>query len=125
MRRRYEERLNASKALESILEILRNGFVLVEGEKDAASLGECGINAVPVSGRPLSSIPAEGEIIILTDLDEAGDELAKILEMEFHSRKDVRKVDSLTRKKIGGLLNLVHFENFSEKLEKTKKELEV
>ena len=125
MRNTYEEKLKASKALERVLEALRNGLVLVEGEKDAASLAVCGIKAVPVSGRPLSSIHADGEVIILTDLDEAGDELAKVLEREFSSRNSVRKVDSSTRKKIGGLLKLVHFENFSEKLEKTKKELEV
>ncbi|MGB9719088.1 MAG: hypothetical protein ACPL06_00645 [Candidatus Anstonellales archaeon] len=125
MRNTYEEKSRALKMLDNILENLRNGFVLVEGNKDAASLAECGISAVPVSGRELLGIHAEGEVIILTDLDAAGDELAKMLEAEFSPRKGVKKVDSSTRKKIGHLLKLVHFENFSEKLEKTKKELEV
>ncbi|MEM4335483.1 MAG: hypothetical protein QXL47_02285 [Candidatus Anstonellales archaeon] len=125
MRNTYEEKSKALKALENILEDLRNGFVVVEGEKDAASLAECGITAIPVSGREVSAIRAEGNVIILTDLDEAGDELARMLQREFVSRKSVRKVDSSTRIKLGGLLKLVHFENFSEKLEKTKKELEV
>jgi len=125
VRNTYEEKSRALKALDNILESLRNGVVLVEGEKDAASLAEWGIDAVPVSGRELSGIPAEGEVFILTDLDEAGNELAKMLECEFSPRRSVKKVDSSTRKKLGGLLKLVHFENFSEKLEKTKKELEV
>ncbi|MEM2947985.1 MAG: hypothetical protein QXG02_00460 [Candidatus Anstonellales archaeon] len=125
MRNTYEEKSKALKALENILEDLRNGFVIVEGEKDAASLAECGITAIPVSGREVSAIRAEGNVIILTDLDEAGDELARMLQREFVSRKNVSKVDSSTRIKLGGLLKLVHFENFSEKLEKTKRELEV
>lgn len=124
MRNTYEEKSRALKVLDNILEELRDGVALVEGEKDAASLAEYGISAVPVSGRKLSTVRAEGEVFILTDLDDAGDELAKMLKAEFSSRKSVKKVDSSIRKKLGGLLNLVHFENFSEKLEKTKKELE-
>lgn len=125
MRNTYEEKLRALKVLNNILDELRNGVVLVEGEKDAASLSGYGISAVPVSGRKLSTVHAEGEVFILTDLDGAGNELAKKLTAEFMPRKSVKKVDSSTRKKLGGLLNLMHFENFSEKLEKTKKELEV
>lgn len=117
------------KKLQRLLEKMKEGVVLAEGKRDMRAFRELGIdNVIATSGRIRSACGKlsgeEREVIIATDIDARGKEMADELkdELERYSiRADIR-----TRVLLAGLLKIKYFEDvkrgydeFIEELEKT------
>ena len=120
-----KEKLKESrKQLERILDYLRQSLVFVEGKKDKKALAVFGINDVlTVSGNLRLSCSSAARrnvqnVVILTDRDERGDELAKeaVGELaEYGIKSDVE-----TRRNIGRILDMKNIENMENKYRKFK-----
>jgi 5S rRNA maturation endonuclease (ribonuclease M5) len=90
----------------SLVEASEEGAaVIVEGVRDERSLRDLGVEGpiVRASGRPALEVAEEvardfKEIVILTDWDRAGEELAK--KMELHLQSTAAKVDLETRERL-------------------------
>lgn len=121
MRREKEDRRDA-KRLKYILEELREEgvMVFVEGKKDVYSLSKAGLKAYPLKGRHPEP---KGRVVILTDLDEEGERLAKEYKNKWESRKGVDLVDTKTRKYLGAILGITQFEGFWKSLSRKLEEL--
>ena len=113
-----------AKELEKIMEKLRNGVIIVEGKKDQQALQKLDIkNTHMAVGRVMNvceKMDGEKEVIILTDLDKKGHWLAEQLEERLWSMGI--KVDVMTRKKLGRILQVKYFEEINRKYEKFRGE---
>jgi len=111
------------KQFKRIIEKLKESIVLVEGKRDVEAMHlALGIEALPTAYRPremnwiLKEMIGKGkEVVILTDLDRRGDELAKILEQEL---SPFFVCDIKAREIIGYVLNLRAFEDFDKQYRK-------
>ncbi|MBI2079858.1 toprim domain-containing protein [Candidatus Micrarchaeota archaeon] len=120
MKRRFLgplEKRKAAKLMKRMLDQLNESAVFVEGKKDHEALRNAGIlNVFEIAGKVRRAAEKNNakEVVILTDLDESGDELA--LEAKEELERYGVKVDVDLRKKLGSLLNLRNFEEFDRKL---------
>ena len=111
-----------SRQLERILAELKKSVVFVEGIKDKQALGKFGIcEVLTISGNLRLSCMAASEkgvkkVVILTDNDERGDELAREAEQEL-TRYGI-KFDAETRKTLGTILDMRNIENLENKYRK-------
>jgi 5S rRNA maturation endonuclease (ribonuclease M5) len=97
------------KKIENIIESLKNSIVIVEGKKDKESLMNLGINAITISKALSIKEKLSGKIVILTDLDKEGKNLAMLLEQKLKNEKN--KIDTETRVKLLLLLETKYVEN--------------
>lgn len=123
-KRKIEYRL---KNLKKILQELRETWVFVEGKKDKEALAKFKIkNVLTISGNLRISCnkvkDVTENVIILTDLDRRGNELA-IRAREELERYSV-KADTETRKHLAGILDLRCFEDMERKHVKFMEKIE-
>lgn len=118
------------------MEKIRDAVVLVEGKKDEQALGPYmkGGKILQASGKlrsacekaalALGGAPGKKnqEVVVLTDRDSAGEELARMAEEELAGHGI--RADLETRKKLMAILRLAYVENFEKKYEEKMKELE-
>ncbi|MBI5051412.1 hypothetical protein HZC08_01505 [Candidatus Micrarchaeota archaeon] len=127
MRKRFsnESEMKAvAKELKRFLELLKTSVFFVEGKRDAGALRKAGIlDTVEISGKLKSACEkcAAERVIVLTDLDESGDELAFLAKEELERYGIMADIE--LRKRIGAILNLRFFEEFHKKLEKVNEEI--
>ncbi len=117
----FEQKRLAAKRLKLIMEKLEDVALFVEGKNDKLALEALGFKEIYlVSGTLKQSCENAAKngvtkAVILTDLDERGDELA------FEASEELRRYgitpDTELRKAIGGMLKLRHFEDMKKKLE--------
>ena len=118
----------SAKKLVNIMDELKENLVFVEGKKDREALAAIGVtNVLTVSGNLRASCNMAQnmevkKIIVLTDLDRRGDELAKMSVEELQRYGINANIEY--RKILGGLLNLKHFEDIDRKYLKFLDELE-
>ena len=117
------------KMLGRLLAKMKNGVVLVEGKRDKNAFEKLGIEAVTVSGRIRGACESladeERDIIIATDLDARGNEMARELTGELE-RYSIR-ADNESRVLLARILKMKYFEDvkrrydeFMEEFEKTR-----
>lgn len=122
MRKRFGgySKAQASKLIQKLLELIKDSVVFVEGKKDKLALVQLGCNVsniLTISGNLRQSCESLGngikKVIILTDLDRRGNELAKraVEELERYSIGS----DIETRKEVGEILNVKYFEDIERK----------
>ena len=117
------------------MEKIEDAVVLVEGKKDEQALGPYMKKGkiLQASGKLRSAcekaalaLGAPGkknrEVIVLTDRDRAGEELAKMAEEELAGHGI--RADIETRKKLMAILRLAYVENFGKKYTEKMEELE-
>ena len=96
---------------------LKDSVVFVEGKHDREALAAIGVdNTIAISGRlrlVCSSMKSSEKVIVLTDLDRRGDELAKNAVEELQRYGINANIEY--RKILGSLLNLKYFENIDKK----------
>ncbi len=108
-----------SNQLNRIMKDLKSSLVFVEGQKDKAALAILGIkNVFTISGNLKLSCKAVSErgadrVIVLTDLDDRGDELAKEADGELTRYGII--CDAETRKNIKRILSIRYIENMAKK----------
>lgn len=108
---------NNAKKLEKAIEKLRANLVLVEGKRDKKALELLGCeNVLAVAGRKnqLANLINEKRVIVATDLDKSGNELAEAIKSEIEG---FAQVDCETRRELGRLLRLKYFEDIKRKYE--------
>ncbi|MBS3067112.1 toprim domain-containing protein [Candidatus Micrarchaeota archaeon] len=114
------------KRLVRIMDELKESIVFVEGKKDREALAAIGItNVLTVAGnlRTACSKAIDAKrVIVLTDLDRRGDELAKRAVEELQGYSINANIEY--RKILGGILNLKYFEDIDKKYKKFLEELE-
>ncbi len=125
---RYSE-TEASEKIAELLDRIRKSIVFVEGKRDKEALVALRCNAenvYTISGNLIQSCEHVVErnvkiVIILTDLDRRGNELAKRAgdELERYSIT----VDGTTRTEIAKILNLRFFEDIDKKYLKFLEEI--
>ena len=121
MSRRLLKDYNLSaKKLAIIMNELKENIVFVEGKKDREALSDLGVtNVLTISGNLRATCESvrmptnKAKIIVLTDLDRRGDELAKLAVGELERYGINANIEY--RKILGGLLNLRHFEDINRK----------
>ncbi len=126
----HSERKAQEKELKKLMEKLKDAVVLVEGKKDEHSLGPYmrdGKILQASSGRLRKACEKASElgvreVLVFTDRDKAGEELAKMAEDEL-KRYGIR-ADLDVRKTLMAMLRLATVENFGKKYEEKIKELE-
>ena len=120
--RRDSALIRNEKALNVVLEELREGNppIIVEGKRDRAALVAAGISnpIFTLTGRPeelaeLVSRQAD-RAVILTDFDAAGEELLARLESALQGCNVTP--DTVTRRRLGGLLGVRFFQDFDRRL---------
>ncbi|MCP4647905.1 MAG: toprim domain-containing protein [bacterium] len=124
------ERKAQEKELKKLMEKLKDAVVLVEGKKDEQSLEPYVRNGKilqAASGRLQKACERASElgvreVVVLTDRDKAGEELAKMAKDELE-RHGIR-ADLDVRKTLMAMLRLAYVENFGKKYEEKIKELE-
>ncbi len=105
------------KKLEKALARIKENLVLVEGKRDKAALQALGCKKIlAVSGRKnqLRELIGDRTVIVMTDFDKAGNELAKMITDELEG---IARVDCETRKVFGKVLKLRYFEDIKRKYE--------
>lgn len=126
----HSERRAQEKELRKLMEKLEDSVVLVEGKKDLHALEPYvreGNILLASSGRlrkacEKASLMGVRKAVVLTDRDEAGEELAKMAGSELE-RHGIRG-DLEVRKRLMAMLRLTYVENFGKKYEEKMKELE-
>ena len=107
------------KRLVNIMEELKQGTVFVEGKNDKLALVANRVESIAVSGRLkvvcewIAKKPDAKKVIVLTDLDRRGNELAKAAVEELQRYGITPNIEY--RKIIGGILKLRHFEDFDKR----------
>ena len=105
------------KRLVRIMDELKESIVFVEGKKDRSALAAIGItNVLTVAGNlrtACSKAIGAKKVIVLTDLDRRGDELAKNAVDELQRYGINANIEY--RKILGGILNLKYFEDIDKK----------
>jgi|GEM_PF-452535 len=116
------------KELKKLMEKLKDSIVLVEGKKDQFALEPYVRGRVlQISGGRLRGACEKAaemgarEAVILTDRDNAGEELARMASDELRSCGINADLD--TRKKLMAILRLTFVENFDKKYEEKLKEI--
>ena len=112
-----------TKRVNALLERLRQSCVFVEGKRDKIALlslgcldvktisGNLRLSADALAGEILQGKrPADAPVVILTDFDRRGGQLAEMARGELESRSI--RADLHTRKEIGSLLRIKFFEDF-------------
>ncbi len=114
------EKRQKLKEIKRMMEMLKQGTVLVEGKKDVQAFERIGIKARSVSG--VKNLKVNGKIFLMMDMDRGGEKLMKKVgqEIEWMAEHD----NGFVRKKLAGLLELSVFENIDRKYKKMKQELE-
>ena len=116
------------KKLLRLLAMLRGSVVLVEGKRDKKALEELGCRRViTVSGRVRDVCESlrgeEGRVVIATDLDRSGNELARMAREELEGCS--LGADSETRVLLARILKIRYFEDakrgFDEFVEEAEK----
>ncbi|MEM4208287.1 MAG: toprim domain-containing protein [Candidatus Bilamarchaeaceae archaeon] len=111
------------KKIENTLSELRQNLVLVEGKRDKEALESLGCkDVIAVAGRKnqIRDIVSAKKVIVATDLDQAGNELAKMIKEELEGDM---QVDCETRIKLAKLLQFRYFEDIKKRYEKVKDEV--
>ena len=123
------EKKAQEKELRKLMEKLKDAVVLVEGKKDERALEPYvrGGKILQASGRLRKACERASQehvrkVVVLTDRDKAGEELAKMAVEEL-GRYGIH-ADLETRKRLMGMLKLADVENFGKKYEEKMKELE-
>jgi len=104
-----------AKKLERLIMKLQENCVLVEGKRDKLAMQKLGCeDVIAVSGRTrqLRDVIKCEKVIIATDLDRKGNELARRVREEMEG---LIKVDSETRIHLAKLLELKYFEDIKRK----------
>lgn len=122
-----EQKKQVRKQLEKLLEEIGTGVIFVEGQRDLVALENLGCKDVlTISGNLRYSceiVKNRGvkSVVVLTDLDKRGDELAEEArkELERYSIKTNLKI----RRKLARLLDLKQFENAYRKYEEVWNEV--
>ncbi|MEM2909288.1 MAG: hypothetical protein QW590_03940 [Candidatus Bilamarchaeaceae archaeon] len=112
-----------AKRLECLIRILKNNCVLVEGKRDKEALNSLGCSdAIPISGRirQLREFIKAKKVIVATDLDRRGNQLAAMIKSELEGSAIV---DCETRILLGRLLKLKYFEDIGRKYAEFCKEV--
>ncbi|MCI0503116.1 hypothetical protein L0Y65_00220 [Candidatus Micrarchaeota archaeon] len=115
------------KKLEKILDMLRDSWVLAEGQRDRKALAALGVRRVlTISGNLRASCGQLGrenadKAYVLSDLDRRGDELARSASDELGSLSI--RADTQTRLKLAHLLRIRYFEDAKRAYDKLKEEL--
>jgi len=123
-----EQIKRTTKRLEKIINALTESMVFVEGQKDKKALLKIGCKEVlTVSGNLrnsslLASNNHTKKVIVLTDLDRRGNELAVRAREELEGFSI--KVNTEYRTMLGGILKIRYFEEIDGKYEKFMEELE-
>ena len=93
------------KKIERMMEMLKQGTVLVEGKKDVQAFERIGISARPVSG--IKNLKVNGKVFLMMDMDKGGEKLMKKVgqEIEWMAEHD----NGFVRKRLAGLLELSVF----------------
>jgi len=114
-----EEKERSVKRLTLLLERLEGKALFVEGKKDQEALAALGFpDSYALAGKLRQAVKKAAEsgvssVVILTDLDAAGNELAG------YARDELRgygiKCDTELRKEIAGLLGFRNFEDMKRK----------
>lgn len=121
-----EEARKTLKKLRQLLAHIKESWVFAEGQKDRRALERLGCTRVlTISGNLHSACEkvrgkAE-EVVVLTDLDRRGDELAKLARGELE-RYSIR-AELETRRKLAGILKLRYFEDADRKYEELMEEM--
>lgn len=114
------------KKLGRLLAKMRKGIVLVEGKRDKNAFEKLGIKAVAVSGRIRSACESlDGEkrdVIIATDLDRRGNEMARELTGELE-RYSIR-ADNESRVLLARILKMKYFEDVKRRYDEFMEEFE-
>lgn len=104
-----------------------NAVIFVEGKKDEAAIAPYVRGTViQVSGRVRGACERAGEmgvreVIVLTDRDSAGEELAELCKEELESHGIRAELE--TRKRLFAILRMGPLENFRKKYEEKMEEL--
>jgi 5S rRNA maturation endonuclease (ribonuclease M5) len=124
------EKKAQEKELKKLMKKLEDAVVLVEGKKDKRALEPYvgkGEILLASSGRLLKSCERASElgareVVVLTDRDTSGEELAKMAKNELE-RHGIR-ANLEMRKMLMAVLRLAYVENFEKKYEEKMRELE-
>lgn len=122
-----EEKKRVRKQLERLLEDLRSSTIFVEGKKDLSALASLGCTQLfTISGNlryscEIAKKKNAKRVIVLTDLDRRGDELADEAQKELE-RYGI-KADIKMRRSIGRVLSLREFESMHKKYEELWSEI--
>lgn len=102
------------------MEELAASLIFVEGKRDVHSLSRAGLgNSVAVAGRTVEhirSIPVARPVIVLTDIDRRGGELAIRIRDELAIRGINANIEM--RQVLARMLGLKYFEEFDKKYRK-------
>lgn len=126
----HSERKAQEKELKKLMEKLKDAVVLVEGKKDERALEPYmrdGKILQASSGRLRKACEKASElgvreVLVLTDRDKAGEELAKMATDELKRHGIRANLD--VRKTLMAMLRLATVENFEKKYEEKIRELE-
>ena len=109
-----------SKRLKRLLEELNGKTVVVEGKKDRNALENSGItgrieilNASPEN--VAERLQGVEEVVVLTDFDRRGKQLASLLEEHLHAHRATPNMEA--RRAFRYVLGITYFENLCKKLE--------
>ncbi len=111
------------KKLELLIRKMQESCVLVEGKRDKIALEKLGCeDVIAVSGRTrqLRNLVKAKKIIVATDLDRKGNELARMIREEMEG---MVKVDSETRVQLARLLEMKYFEDAKRRYDEFYKNL--
>jgi len=123
-----EELKQKEKQLKRALEELdeKEAVIIVEGKKDKEALQRIGVkNRIKLVNRSPAelsrAISDEKEAIILTDFDEAGEEICKRVEESLSSYSI--KADTELRKRLHRIIGVANFESIDKILDKFDEEI--
>jgi 5S rRNA maturation endonuclease (ribonuclease M5) len=122
-----KEKKRLRKQLEKLLAALKAGVIFVEGKKDREAFVNLGCKQIlTISGNlayscELAKKMNASEVIVLTDMDESGDELAEKAKSELERRNIKANLDA--RRHLSRLLCLKEFEAAYKKYEEVLNEL--
>ena len=123
-----EELKHREKQLKAVLEELneKDAVIIVEGKKDRNALQRAGVKGrieiVNRSPEELSRrMAGEKEVVLLTDFDEAGEEICRRMQESLSSYNV--KADVNSRRKFHRILRVRNFETMDKNFEEFEKEL--
>jgi 5S rRNA maturation endonuclease (ribonuclease M5) len=122
--------LEADEKLEKLgklLAELEGRWIFVEGQKDKKALARLGyVNVLTISGNLRQSCERlngqASSVVVLTDLDRRGDELAKKAREELEACSIRAEID--LRRRLAYLLNIRHFEDAERGYERLRETVE-
>jgi len=112
------------RKLDRLLAKMKKGVVIVEGKRDKNAFGMLGIEAVTASGRIRGACESlsdeKRDVIIATDLDRRGNEMARALREELE-RYSIR-ADNESRVLLARILKMKYFEDVKRKYDEFMEE---